>query len=559
MIRRFFASTALVVGLSLPCQAQELAPEPAPAGTVEGATSLREAISAYLTQVPFDQGFLRIEPDPAGQRITLAPAAILTEIVGSSVHFAPFSLIVSERPDGTWNVFSRDRIDVSAKATVEGQEQTFEYGQASQVMKGIYAPALAAFTQGTGAAERIVSQQSDPLSRTRTTIAKATVDLTGQAGSNGGVDIDFHQTYRDYEQTTTIQLPASPEPEADSVPEAEGAPETGDAPGTDNVAAANPPQPGFEIAVLADEIDTRGVVKDGRTVAVRDLYALILDHATELETDAQATFAGPFGAELKTALGKVLPVWGSLTGEATARNVKLTSLYGAMGFAEGRQTLRFTGVEDNAGFDMDMTVKGLEASSPLLPPWSASLLPQEMEIGLTLSGADLKTPAEMALADVDFTQDPPLSPESQARIGAAFDPSRIALTLKPSRIRSADLDLSASGDVSFRDGAPAANVTLETVGLDKVIATLQEAGKSEPELNQTVGMLQFAKGFGRPKGEDRMEWIVAALADGSVTVNGTMVKGPDPIEDPDATPEDGGEDATGQEETPQPEGGNSTP
>ncbi|WP_427026440.1 hypothetical protein ACP4J4_20005 (plasmid) [Aureimonas ureilytica] len=531
MIRRLLASTALVLALGLPGHAQSLAPEPAPAGTAEGAAALRKSFAAYLTEIPFEQGLLRIEPDPAGQRITLSPQSFLSGIAGFPVQFAPLAIVVSERPDGNWNVFSRDPIKISTTGEIEGAITHFQYDQATQLTKGVYSPALAAFTQAEGTAERITNVQEDATTRSKAEIGKATVEMTGRPGATGGVDIDIRQTYDDWRQTSAFTPPRPDE-------ETEGTEGTGSDPGTVPESAPEP----IEIAMTARTIEASAALRDGRTVAIRDLYALAVQHTGELATDPKAALAGPLGAQLKDAIGKVLPLWASLSGEATARDVTLSSLYGEFGFAEGRHAMRFTGIEDNAGFDMDVSVKGMRATSPLMPAWAASLLPQDMDLGFAMSGADLKTPAAIALAEVDFTADPPLSPEAQAQVQAAFDPTRIVLQLKPSRLRSADLDVTASGDFAFREGAPSANVTLEAAGLDKVIGKLQSAAQSEPDLHQTVGMLQFAKGFGRAKGEDRMEWIVAAAADGSVTVNGTMVKGPDPVAEPgddeDVTPGD---------------------
>lgn len=518
MVRRLLASTALVLALGLPGHGQSLSPEPAPAGTTEGAAALRKSFAAYLTEIPFEQGLLRIEPDPAGQRITLSPQNFLSGIAGFPVHFAPIAIVVSERPDGNWNVFSRDPIAISATGEIEGVATHFQYDQATQLTKGVYSPALAAFTQAEGTAERITNVQDDATTRSKAEIGKAKVEMTGRPGATGGVDIDIRQTYDDWRQTSAFTPPQPPEETEATQSDPGTAPESAPAP--------------IEIAMAARTIEASAALRDGRTVAIRDLYALAVQHTGELATDPKTALAGPLGTQLKDAIGKVLPLWASLSGEATARDVTVSSLYGEFRFTEGRHAMRFTGIEDNAGFDMDVSVRGMRATSPLMPAWAASLVPEDMNFGLVMSGADLKTPASIALAEADFTQDPPLSPDAQARVSAAFDPMRIVLQLKPSRLRSADLDVTASGDFAFREGAPSANVTLEAAGLDKLIAKLQSAAQGEPDLYQTVGMLQFAKGFGRAKGEDRMEWIVAAAADGSVTVNGTMVKGPDPVAEP---------------------------
>lgn len=510
MVRRLLLSALMCTSLAWPAAAvtplTPPKPEPAAAGTSEGAKALRQILADYLTPVPFERNILRIEPDPAGQRVILDPAAALSELAGAPIRFAPISVILSKRDDGNWNVFTQDAIDVTAEPDAGGQKQTFEYKQDSQFFKGVFSPALAAFTQGEGTAFGTVNTQSDPVSLSRAEIRTTSVSTSAKPGAtSGGADIDIRQTYTDYRQTTSVSMPAGE--------------------GTDAAAGMSF---GFELG--AAEVDSTAKLSDGRTRAITDLYALAIRHAGDLERDAKGTLAGPFGAELKGALRAALPLWNALEGQASARDLKLTSPYGELAMGEVEQAMRATGIDTAAGFDIDTSIRGIEAASPLIPSWAASLLPREMEIGFAMSGVDLATPAAMALSEVDFAAEEPLSPKARERLAATFASSDIRTRLKPSRIVAEDFDVAFSGEFTFDDAQPAAEIAVEAGGLDKAIATLQQAAATQPELNQAVGMLQIVKGFGRPKGE-RMEWIVAAAADGSVTINGTMVKGPTPAEE----------------------------
>ncbi len=136
MIRRLLTATALVAGLALPAQAEDPAPEPAPAGTDDEAAALRTAFAAYLTQMPFDMGLLRIEPDPAGQRLTIDPVPVLRDFVKGEAEAAPLSVLVSRRTDGDWNVFTRDPIDLRFETRIETETDettaTFAYDRAER-------------------------------------------------------------------------------------------------------------------------------------------------------------------------------------------------------------------------------------------------------------------------------------------------------------------------------------------------------------------------------------------------------------------------------------------
>ncbi|WP_062206491.1 hypothetical protein [Aureimonas sp. AU12] len=504
-------TSALAFGLSTilagPVLAQDAPSEPATAaaGTTSGAASLRTSLAAYLTAAPFEKKLLRIEPDPHGQKITLDPASLLSDLVGSPVSFAPLSLIVSERGDGTWNVFTRDPVAVSASYAVEGQQQNFDYSQASQVFKGVYSPALATFLTAEGRVGTTTNRSQDALSNSVATIDATRLTVASTPAASGAADIAFTQVYDAVTQTTAIQFPA--------------------ADGT------MPPSFGFEMGARA--VETRGSAKAARTRPLLDLYTLVLSQAADLERDAEGTLAGPFGAALKDKLRAVLPLWSSLDVSASASDLKVSSLYGNLGIREASQSIRVSGIASDSSLDMDIALRGVAVATPVMPAWGASLTPDLVEVGLAVSGVDLATPLEIALREADFTSDPPLAPQAQAQVQQAFATDRIRVRIKPSHIRARDLDVTFGGEVSFASGVPVSTMAVEVGGLDTAIATLQGAAASDPSLHQAVGLLQFAKGLSRPKDDGRVEWVVVSAGDGSVTINGTMLKGPDEEAGPD--------------------------
>jgi hypothetical protein len=502
-----------------------LAPAPAPAQTPaavasagseaakvpEAVAALRRTLETYLTAVPFERGLLRLEADSTGQRLVIDPAPLLTDLAGSPVQFRPLRYRLAERPDGDWDVSSDDAIEVEAAPTVEGRTQTFLYRQDSQSFRGVFSPALAAFSQGELRAEGTRNEQRDALSSSVAAIRSTSFTTSARANAAGGADVEFRQSYDGFQQTTTVQ-----------VPQGEGTPFSS-----------------FGFDVAATGVRSEGRAEGVRTVAIRDLYALVLRNAAALEADPKGALAGPFGAELKTALREVLPLWAGLTGSTSAEAFHVSSLYGDLTIGQARQDLRFSGIGRDAGFDIDMALSGIDVASAFLPSWSATLLPEELTFGFAISGLDLAAPADLALREVDFRQDPPLSPEAQARVTAAFNLENMRSVLKPGSIRARDYDIAFSGAFTVQDSKPEARIAVDVGGLDQALTTLQAAAATQPELYQAVGVIQFAKGIGRPRDDGRLEWIVEAMADGSVTVNGTMLKGPDPVAPPpgDGAPE----------------------
>lgn len=515
MVRRLIVS-ALALALLAGPHALAQTPPVASAGTEapklpEGVAALRRTLETYLTAVPFQRGILRLEADPAGQRLILDPAPLLTDLLGSPVRFRPLHLVLAERADGNWDVSGDDPVDIELSPSVQGRTQTFLYRQDSQSFRGVFSPELATFQEGELRASGTRSEQRDAVSSSVSAIDSTTFTTSARPNPAGGADVAFRQRYDGFNQTTTVRIP-----------QAEGTPFQSF---------------GFEVA--AASVQGEGRAEGARTVAIRDLYALVLRNAEALDADPKAALQGPFGDDLKAALREVLPVWAALSGSALAEGIRLTSLYGDVTIGEARQTMALSGVGADAGIDVDMALSGLGVASAFLPSWSATLIPRDIEIGFAVSGLDLASPADIALRELDFSQDPPLSPEAQARVTAAFGVENLQTRLKPGRIRAGDYDIAFSGAFAVKDAQPEARIAVDVGGLDRAIATLQAAAAAQPELYQAVGMLQFAKGIGRPHDDGRLEWIVEAKVDGSVSVNGTVMKGPDPVAPPagDEVPE----------------------
>ncbi|WP_062111775.1 hypothetical protein [Aureimonas sp. AU40] len=512
MVRRPLATTALVALLALPVYAEPLSPEPASAGTSEEAAALRASLAEYVTQVPFEKGILSVEPDPAGQRVTLNGAPFLKDYFGLEAKVAPLSFLVSPRADGDWNVFTNDPIRVTFDTKVGEQVHAFEYSQGEQVFKGVFAPNLFAYRAVEGFVRDTVNIQNEAATDSSTTIAGTKLSMSAGPGEAGGVDLDFQQTLTDYAQTVGVKAP----------PPVEG--ETPEARSQRELAASL----FMSFGLKAGEVESTASVKGARNVEGRDLYTLLLAYTEALEADHRKALAGPLGEDLRAALQKTMPFWTSLDVAVTAREASFQSMLGTLRFGEASQATRLTGLAEDARLETDISFDGFSVDGAVVPTWAARFVPKAAQLGVVVSGVDLKAPADLAIRHIDFTADEPFSEEVKAEIVEALDPARIKVTLKPSVIRATDLDLHLSGEMGFVDEKPTGTLTARAVGLDQTIASLQRAAEREPDLLQVVGMAQMAQGLGRKTTNGDWEWVVHVAADGSVSVNGALVKAPDP-------------------------------
>jgi hypothetical protein len=87
--------------------------------------------------------------------------------------------------------------------------------------------------------------------------------------------------------------------------------------------------------------------------------------------------------------------------------------------------------------------------------------------------------------------------------------------------------------VSFAGMKPTSRTTWEMAGFDAALDRLNKAADHEPEVKNYIVFAKLAKDFGTQLPNGHIQWIVDQQADGSVSVNGNPVKGPDPVVSPD--------------------------
>ncbi|WP_181167096.1 hypothetical protein [Mesorhizobium sp. B2-8-3] len=87
------------------------------------------------------------------------------------------------------------------------------------------------------------------------------------------------------------------------------------------------------------------------------------------------------------------------------------------------------------------------------------------------------------------------------------------------------------GEVTFPGMKPQASVIVDIAGYDKIVQAVQEGAETDPQAAQAFPGLLAIKGFAKTLPDGRFEWVVDAKADGSVIVNGAMLKPADAVQD----------------------------
>lgn len=507
-----------------PAWGQAPAPEPAPAGTAEGAKALVDGLAPYLSRAAFDTAIVKVEPDPAGYRITVDPKVLLKSFEKLDLRYeaSPYTAVVSRRQDGNWNYFSNSPLDVTGTATQSGGTQSLNYDVAGPVFKGVFSPALGAILSGTGSVERFGMKTTDAQSSMDATFARSTYDITGKPAENGAADVSIRQAITNFTEKATILTPGSPSPDGSF---------------------------GFTVAGAPLKFDA--TLDAARMRPLLDLYAFFISHPEFSSGEEGRAKRAALQDEFKMRLRAILPLWTRFSGIYDIGGLKIESA--GAGATLDRLLVDFgmDGISRAGSIDYRFGIQGLKVASAMIPPWTQPLIPTDLDLDFAVKKLDLQTPVDIVMNDLDLSRDDSQFEAMGAKASTAFEENPPTFVVEPSHIRSRDLDVGFSGSMAFAAGKPSATFTVEAAGLDRTIENLKTTDTDVPEVNQFVGGLSMAKGFGKTLPDGRVQWVIDAASDGSVKINGFEIKGADPVMTPD---EEVDGDDSGDEEGIAPDG-----
>ncbi|RUZ33592.1 hypothetical protein, partial [Mesorhizobium sp. M7A.F.Ca.US.003.02.1.1] len=294
----------------------------------------------------------------------------------------------------------------------------------------------------------------------------------------------------------------------------------------------------FPVTVRSPELSVEASGKGVQTKPLLDLLAFAVANEDEATLKANQ-------AQLKSLLFAALPLWQRIDGTYGFKDFAVESPVGNFGATQLSTVFGSDGVAQNGTITYGIKASGLTVPTQLLPSWSVGLLPTDVDLNFGGANIDLDSMAKKAIEAFDLNKNPPLSAEFGQQLKADFMAKSPKVVLGHSTVKNKDTEIALEGEMTFPGEKPEGSVTVDVAGFDKLVEGLQEAAKSEPEVSQYVPVALMAKGFGKTLPDGRLEWIVNAKADGSVTVNGVMLKPADPAVDDGDGDDDSGDDSGG--------------
>ncbi|MBP0614625.1 hypothetical protein [Jiella mangrovi] len=468
----------------------------AAAGTDAGAAELKAAFTDYFGANPFDNGFLSINPDPKGYKITLA--AKLRErtidVQGGTfkVALTPYSFVVSPRSDGNWTVDGRGEkgMDCTYDLTTFDGKLAFHYEIKNYRFSGVFSPEIRNFVSVQGAIDSLSYQQRDGSRNLNLSLGPQSFDMKATPLGGGAADIQFLQDGTGVIET--FRLPLN----------------------------YKHPDQLSDVRFRAKTLSANSEASAVELRAIADLTAFFVRNGTKEKIAAASD-------ELKTRLSDILPLAADLNAQSSLNDITFEAPSVSVKIGRMSTGLMGDGIARNGSYRYRFALDDLHFDVPGMPEYVGPLIPRNVTMDIVGADVDLETPARLLINNLALSAEKPISDDVWRQVVASFDTHQPKLRFENVKIAARDYDLTVDGEMALDPDNSASRFDIVATGLDKTLNFLQDAGAKEPQAMQAFAYGSMAKGFGKQRPDGKTEWLIETAADGSVKINGFMVKGPD--------------------------------
>jgi hypothetical protein len=174
----------------------------------------------------------------------------------------------------------------------------------------------------------------------------------------------------------------------------------------------------------------------------------------------------------------------------------------------------------NGDVEMHLALNGVASPPGVMPPAIAPLAPTAFDIGVKYNGYDYGAAVAEAINDMHLEGEGPVIAEmDRPKITAKMTGGGpITITILPSHIVAAQLDLSVEGAIQMTGGHPSGKITVKARDFDKTVAAIKGLGPLATP--QVLAGLTMAKGLGKADADGSTIWVGEYGADGLIKLNG---------------------------------------
>ncbi|WP_283194179.1 hypothetical protein [Rhizobium sp. AN80A] len=479
-LKTLTATAVVLLGLISTAQAVDI--------NQQGAKEIEANLSRLL---PKDaaKGFVTVNPAGTRYEIIYDFAALLKKADPKNFSIKglnPWSIFATPEESGLWTIEGNNSLDVTGAFKAPGQPNTeFTYVIDSLISNGVFDPAISYLKSGDFSSKALRFSSKTEKEEVSVETGPSTYKMTSSdAELKGRTNFAGSGTMNAFVETISgKEVPA--------------------------------------VEIRADSVDFAAAVNGVSINDFREILAFVIEHADDKKLKRADS------EKIKELLRKSFPLLTSLNETITLNKVSVSSVAGSGGADSIDYTIGVSGPSDAMRFDVGMAAKRISLDTALLPEMYAPFVPEELELQFGFPELNVAALGE-ELMKVDYTDEKKSSEESDKAFAKLMTNGEMVVAFPKISARSSVYDAEISGEVR---GVPKSTTEYSMTAsilardFDKTITAIQELAKSNPELNQVSFGLMMVKGFGKTDPDGRQRWDVSVARDGSITVNGQVVKG----------------------------------
>ncbi|MDK4738647.1 hypothetical protein PH547_07135 [Rhizobium sp. CNPSo 3464] len=473
------AAAVFSIGLAAVSQAADV--------NEQGAKELRNILTHSLSRDLARSGFVAVKPAGDQYEITYDLAKFFDKVNSSAFSVTglkPLSLFAQSLDQGRWHLKGDNSVDIS----VHSPASDLTYSVASSSVEGIFDPAIEMMrsmqVKSSGAKFSSIGSGKDAGRKVDATIESASfTHAVTDSTEAGKVDLQSQGMLQHFSEQTA----------------APGAP---------------------SVNLSADSIDVKVTATSLPVKELRELIRFFVQHikAKQLSESGSKKF--------EELVRRALPVFGSLNETVTLNNALFATDKGKVGVKSLDYSFKMDGLTKASNINFGVRAEHFTPDADLIPPAYAAFLPETVDVQLGIPNINFDGLVDTVLEAV-AERATPISGEALKR---TMFPSGYG-TLEFPRISATsgvyDVEVSGALKGSTKHHASySLQATILARNFDGTVAAIQNAAKTDPQLNSVSFSLLAAKGFAKTDPDGRLRWDVTMDENRTVTVNGQVMKAP---------------------------------
>ncbi|MDQ0562559.1 hypothetical protein QO004_004364 [Rhizobium mesoamericanum] len=456
-----------------------------------GAKQIEESLTKLQPRSVAKDRFVTVNPAGTRYEIIYDLAKLLKKLDPGSLTITgltPWSMFATPLDTGLWSVEGNNSLNVSGSFKAPGQPKAdFTYAIDAFVVSGMFDPAISYFRSGDFSTKAVNFSSKSEAEELNAGFGGMKYKVTSSEGATAG----------------TSNFATS-----------------GSATGfIENIKSGEVPP----VEIRADAFDFAAAVNGLPANKVRDIVMFAIDHADEKK------LAAADSDKLKAMLRDAFPLLTSFNETIGLNNLTVSSAAGSGGAKNVGYEVTLDGPTDATRFGIGVTAEQISFASPVVPAAYSAFLPQELQLKFAIADMDFAAFGDEFLK-VDFTGGAASQDSGKKAAERLFKGGELVMDFPKISAVSSVYDAEVSGRIRGRIDSSkdySMDATVLARDLDKTIAAVQELAKTNADLNQVSFGLMMAKGFAKTDPDGRQRWDISVAKNGSVTINGQVIKGAD--------------------------------